>query len=82
MNSEVNSKTGHTKRPRLCVNAGAVEQHSTTPRTWRNIAKVDGVVVTLSVVDGMQHVSPFLAGSAAAAADEELRRIAKWFKGA
>jgi hypothetical protein len=29
----------------------------------------------------MQHVFPFLAGRAAAA-DEELRRIAKWFKGA
>jgi epsilon-lactone hydrolase len=36
--------------------------------------------VTLSVVDGMQHVFPFLAGRAVEA-DEELRRIAKWFKG-
>jgi len=31
------------------------------------------VDVTLSVVDGMQHVFPFLAGRAAAA-DEELRQ--------
>jgi epsilon-lactone hydrolase len=39
------------------------------------------VDVTLSVVDGMQHVFPFLP-TRAAAADEELHRIPKWFKGA
>jgi epsilon-lactone hydrolase len=39
------------------------------------------VGVTLSVVDGVQHVFPFLA-ALAAAADEELHRIPKWFKGA
>lgn len=45
------------------------------------IAKAAGVSVTLSVVAGMQHVFPFLAGRAAAA-DDELRRIAQWFKSA
>jgi acetyl esterase/lipase len=67
--------------PRLYVNAGAVEPLLDNAQDLAHIAKVDGVDITLSIVDGMQHVFPFLAGRAAAA-DEELRRIAKWFKGA
>jgi hypothetical protein len=67
---------------RACSSTLARPSHcSTTRRTWRNIPKIDGVDVTLSVVDGMQHVFPFLAARAAAA-DEELHRIPKWFKGA
>jgi acetyl esterase/lipase len=44
------------------------------------IAKDAGVKVTLSIVGGMQHVFPFLVGRAVEA-DDELRRVAKWFKG-
>jgi acetyl esterase/lipase len=39
------------------------------------------VVDTLSVVDGMQHGFPCLAGRAREA-DDELRRIAVWFRDA
>ena len=38
-----------------------------------------GVQATLSVVDGMQHVFPFLAGRAPEA-DEEIQKIANWYK--
>ncbi len=47
----------------------------------REIARGAGVDVTLSVVEGMQHVFPCLAGRAREA-DEELSRIARWFKAA
>lgn len=67
--------------PRLYVNAGSVETLLDNAQDLARIAKASGVNVTLSVVDGMQHVFPILAGRAAVA-DEELRRIAKWFKGA
>ena len=45
------------------------------------MGEVADVDVTLSVVDGMQHVFPCLAGRAREA-DDELRRIAAWFRGA
>jgi acetyl esterase/lipase len=45
------------------------------------LGEVADVDVRLSVVDGMQHVFPFLAGRARGA-DDELRRIAAWFRGA
>lgn len=67
--------------PRLYVNAGEVETLLDNAQDLARIAKAAGVSVTLSVVGGMQHVFPFLAGRAAQA-DDELRRIAKWFKGA
>ena len=38
-----------------------------------------GVQATLSVVDGMQHVFPFLAGRAPEA-DEEIQKIAAWYR--
>ena len=38
-----------------------------------------GVQATLSVVDGMQHVFPFLAGRAPEA-DEEIGKIAAWYR--
>lgn len=67
--------------PRLYVNAGEVETLLDNAQDLVRIAKAAGVSVTLSVVGGMQHVFPCLAGRAVEA-DDELRRIAKWFKGA
>jgi epsilon-lactone hydrolase len=67
--------------PRLYVNAGSVETLLDNAQDLARIAKAVGVDVTLSVVDGMQHVFPILAGRAAVA-DQELGRIAKWFKNA
>lgn len=67
--------------PRLYINAGAVETLLDNATDLAKIAKAAGVNVALSVVDGMQHVFPFLAGRAVEA-DDEMRRIAQWFKGA
>jgi epsilon-lactone hydrolase len=67
--------------PRLYVTAGAVETLLDNAQDLARIAKADGVDVTLSVVPGMQHVFPVLAGRAREA-DDELRRIAAWFRGA
>ena len=36
--------------------------------------------MTLSVVEGMQHVFPFNAGNAPEA-DDEIAAIAKWYRG-
>jgi monoterpene epsilon-lactone hydrolase len=73
-------KANYKGFPRLYVNAGSNETLLDNATGLASIAKDAGVQVTLSVVDGMQHVFPFLAGRAVEA-DEELRRIAKWFKG-
>ena len=67
--------------PRLYINAGEVETLLDNAQDLARMAKAAGVSVTLSVVGGMQHVFPILAGRAAEA-DDELRRVAKWFKGA
>jgi monoterpene epsilon-lactone hydrolase len=67
--------------PRLYINAGEVETLLDNAQDLARIAKAAGVSVTLSVVGGMQHVFPCLAGRAVEA-DDELRRIATWFKGA
>jgi monoterpene epsilon-lactone hydrolase len=67
--------------PRLYVNAGEDETLLDNAQDLARMAKAAGVSVTLSVVGGMQHVFPFLAGRAREA-DDELRRVAKWFKGA
>ncbi|MGJ7505272.1 MULTISPECIES: alpha/beta hydrolase [unclassified Variovorax] len=67
--------------PRLYINAGEIETLLDNAQDLARIAKAAGVSVTLSVVGGMQHVFPILAGRAPEA-DDELRRIAKWFKGA
>lgn len=74
-------KADYTGFPRLYINAGEVETLLDNAQDLARIAKAAGVSVTLSVVTGMQHVFPFLAGRAAAA-DDELRRIAQWFKSA
>ena len=73
-------KANYKGFPRLYVNAGSNETLLDDATDLASIAKDAGVKVTLSIVDGMQHVFPFLAGRAVEA-DEELRRIAKWFKG-
>jgi len=72
-------KADYTGFPRLYINAGSAETLLDNAQDLARIAKAAGVNVTLSVVDGMQHVFPFLAGRAPEA-DDELRRIAQWFK--
>ncbi len=67
--------------PRLYINAGSAETLLDNAQDLAAMAKAAGVDVTLSVVEGMQHVFPFLAGRAPEA-DDELRRIARWFQGA
>jgi len=74
-------KADYTGFPRLYVNAGGAETLLDNAQDLASSAKAAGVSVTLSVVAGMQHVFPFLAGRAVEA-DDELRRIAAWFKGA
>lgn len=74
-------KASYTGFPHLYINAGSLETLLDNASDLAGIAKAAGVDVTLSVVDGMQHVFPFLAGRAVEA-DDELRRIAQWFKGA
>lgn len=64
--------------PRLYINAGACEMLVDDARRLNDVARHSGVDVTLSIVDGMQHVFPFLAGRAVEA-DDELARIARWF---
>jgi monoterpene epsilon-lactone hydrolase len=65
--------------PRLYITVGSVEALLDNSTDLAEIAKAAGVDVTLSVVEDMQHVFPFLAGRAVEA-DDELRRIAHWFK--
>lgn len=74
-------KASYKGYPRMYLNAGELETLRDNAEDLARIAKADGVDVTLSVVGGMQHVFPFLAGRAVEA-DDELRRIATWFKGA
>ncbi|MFZ3141001.1 alpha/beta hydrolase [Polaromonas sp.] len=74
-------KASYTGFPRLYITAGSLETLLDNATDLAGIAKAAGVDVTLSVVDGMQHVFPFLAGRAVEA-DDEMRRIAQWFKGA
>jgi monoterpene epsilon-lactone hydrolase len=64
--------------PRLYINAGGAETLLDNATELARIASAAGVDTTLSVVDGMQHVFPCLAGRASEA-DDEIRRIAKWF---
>jgi epsilon-lactone hydrolase len=69
-----------TGLPRLYVNAGGAESLLDNATRLADRARAAGVDVTLSVVDGMQHVFPFLAGRAREA-DEELAAIAEWYRG-
>jgi acetyl esterase/lipase len=65
--------------PPLYVNAGGAESLVDNATRVAEKAAAAGVDVTLSVVDGMQHVFPFLAGNAPEA-DTEIDAIAKWYR--
>ncbi|QNF95391.1 alpha/beta hydrolase [Janibacter sp. YB324] len=66
--------------PRLYINAGGDESLLDNATRLADLAEAAGVDVTLSVVDGQQHVFPVNAGRTAAA-DEEIARIAAWYRG-
>lgn len=65
--------------PRLYINAGGDEALLDNATRLARIADEAGVDVTLSVVAGQQHVFPFNAGRTAAA-DDEIARLAKWYR--
>lgn len=65
--------------PRLYIDAGSSETLLDNATRLADRARAAGVDVTLSVVDGMQHVFPFLAGRAKEA-DEEIGHIAQWYR--
>jgi monoterpene epsilon-lactone hydrolase len=65
--------------PRLYVNAGGAESLLDNATRLAERARAADVDVTLSVVDGMQHVCPFRAGRARAA-DEEIAAIGRWYR--
>jgi monoterpene epsilon-lactone hydrolase len=64
--------------PPLYINAGSVETLLDDSRRVKLKADEAGVDCTLSVVDGMQHVFPFLAGRETKA-DDEINKIARWY---
>ncbi|UVI36434.1 alpha/beta hydrolase [Brevibacterium spongiae] len=64
--------------PRLYMNAGSAEALVDNATRIEERARAAGVDVTLSVVEGQQHVFPFLAGRSAVA-DQELARIKDWY---
>lgn len=66
--------------PPLYVNAGAVECLVDNATRVAEKARAAGVDVTVSVVDDMQHVFPFMAGNAPEA-DAEIAAIAQWHRG-
>jgi acetyl esterase/lipase len=63
--------------PPIYVNAGSSEALLSDSTRFAEVAKAAGVDVTVSIVAGMQHVFPCLAGRAKAA-DDELANIALW----
>ncbi|RRO18784.1 alpha/beta hydrolase [Saccharopolyspora rhizosphaerae] len=65
--------------PRLYINAGGAESLLDNATRLAERAEAAGVDVTLSVVDGMQHVYPFLAGRAPEA-DAALEALAAWYR--
>lgn len=65
--------------PRLYVNAGGDESLLDNATRLAQLAEDAGVDVTLSVVDGQQHVFCFNAGRTSAA-DDEIARIAEWYR--
>lgn len=65
--------------PRLYLNAGSVEALVDNAQRVEQRARVAGADVTLNVAEGQQHVFPFLAGRSDAA-DQELARIANWYR--
>lgn len=65
--------------PPLYVNAGAAESLLDNATRVAEKARAAGVDVTVSVVDDMQHVFPFMAGNAPVA-DDEIAAIAAWHR--
>ncbi len=65
--------------PRLYISAGSAETLLDDATRLADRASAAGTEVTLSVVDGMQHVFPFLAGRAPEA-DAEISRIRSWYR--
>ena len=65
--------------PPLYINAGDAETLLSDSESLYAKAKAAGVNTILSVVPGMQHVFPALAGRAPEA-DEEMQRIARWYR--
>lgn len=66
--------------PRLYVTAGGAESLLDNATRLDELARAAGVDVTLSVVEGQQHVFVFNAGRTAAA-DDQIAAIAKWHAG-
>lgn len=66
--------------PRLHITAGGAESLLDNATRLKDLATAAGVDVTLSVVEGQQHVFPFNAGRTAAA-DDQIAAIAKWYAG-
>ncbi|GAA4786199.1 alpha/beta hydrolase [Actinomycetospora chlora] len=65
--------------PPLYVDAGDAETLRDDAVRLAARAEAAGVDVTLSIVDDMQHVFPFLAGTAPEA-DDEIARVAAWYR--
>lgn len=63
--------------PPIYLNAGSSEALLSDTTRFAEAAKGAGVDVTVSIVEGMQHVFPCLAGRAQVA-DDELANIAAW----
>ncbi len=80
LNPLANPLENHFKGfPPLYINAGGSETLLSDAQTLHAKARADGVAATLSVVPGMQHVFPALAGRADEANDE-MRRISGWYR--
>ncbi len=65
--------------PPVYVNAGSSEALLSDTTRFAEAATLAGVSVTLSIVDGMQHVFPCLAGRAKVA-DDELAKVGQWLR--
>lgn len=65
--------------PPVYVNAGSSEALLSDTTRFAEAARQAGVDVTISIVEGMQHVFPCLAGRARIA-DDELAKIAQWHR--
>jgi acetyl esterase/lipase len=72
-------KADLTGLPPVYVNAGSIEALLSDTTRFADSAKAAGVDVTVSIVDGMQHVFPVLAGRAPVV-DDEFSRIAAWYQ--
>jgi epsilon-lactone hydrolase len=65
--------------PPIYVNAGSAEALLSDTTRFAEAAQAAGVAVTVSIVEGMQHVFPCLAGRARVA-DDEMENVARWHR--